>query len=268
VSEPLIRLRGVQAGYRSASGPRPVLRGVDLEILRGELVGLMGPNGSGKTTLLRVLAGTLAVSAGSVDLSGRPIGAWTRAEIARSVAVLPQSTVLPEGFRVAEIVTMGRTPHATSWFGWGQEDRRAVAEALRDADVEDLADRPVGELSGGERQRVLVALALAQEPALLLLDEPTTHLDVAHAASLLAGLARLQRVRELTVVVVLHDLVLASGWLPRLVVLDGGRVAADGLAVDALSPEVIRRAYGVATDVAVTEAGRRIVVPRGPVSAA
>ena len=268
MTEPLVRLRGVEAGYRSASGHRPVLRGVDLEVMPGELVGLMGPNGSGKTTLLRVLAGTLEVSAGRVDLAGRPIGAWSRAEIARSVAVLPQSTVLPEGFRVAEIVTMGRTPHATSWFGWGPDDRRAVADALRDADVEDLADRLVDELSGGERQRVLVALALAQEPALLLLDEPTTHLDVAHAASLLGGLARLQRVRELTVVVVLHDLVLASGWLPRLVVLDGGRVAADGLAADALSPEVVRRAYGVATDVAVTEAGRRIVVPRGPVSAA
>lgn len=266
--EPLVRLRGVEAGYRSASGHRPVLRGVDLDVMPGELLGLMGPNGSGKTTLLRVLAGTLGVAAGSVHLLGRPIGAWTRPEIARSVAVLPQSTVLPEGFRVAEIVTMGRTPHATSWFGWDPDDRRAVADALRDADVEDLADRPVGELSGGERQRVLVALALAQEPALLLLDEPTTHLDVAHAASLLAGLARLQRVRELTVVVVLHDLVLASGWLPRLVVLDGGRVAADGPAADALSPEVVRRAYGVAADVAVTEAGRRIVVPRGPVSAA
>jgi iron complex transport system ATP-binding protein len=268
MTEPLVRLRGVEAGYRSAAGPRPVLRGVDLDVMPGELVGLMGPNGSGKTTLLRVLAGTLGATAGSADLLGRPIEAWTRAEIARSVAVLPQSTVLPEGFRVAEIVTMGRTPHATSWFGWAPDDRRAVADALRDADVENLADRPVAELSGGERQRVLVALALAQEPALLLLDEPTTHLDVAHAASLLAGLARLQRVRELTVIVVLHDLVLASGWLPRLVVLAAGRLAADGLAADALTPEVVRRAYGVASDVAVTEAGRRIIVPRGPVSAA
>ena len=266
--EPLIRLRGVEAGYRSASGPRPVLRGVDLDVGPGELVGLMGANGSGKTTLLRVMAGTIAPSAGMVELRGRSLAAWTRAEIARSVAVLPQSTALPEGFRVAEIVTMGRTPHARSLFGWGPGDRDAVADALRDADAEELADRPVGELSGGERQRVLVALALAQEPALLLLDEPTTHLDVAHAAALLGGLARLQRVRDLTVVVVLHDLVLASGWLPRLVVLEGGRVAADGPPADALTPEVVRRAFGVAADVAVTEAGRRIVVPRGPVSAA
>ncbi len=265
---PLLRLRGVEAGYRTASGSRRVLRGVDLEVGRGEMVGLLGPNGSGKTTLLRVMAGTLVVDAGEVELRGRPLATWSRREVARSVAVLPQSLELPAGFRVSEVVTMGRTPHAASWFGWGAHDRRAVADALRDADAADLADRPVGELSGGERQRVLVALALAQEPELLLLDEPTTHLDVAHAASLLASLARLQQSRDLTVVVVLHDLVLASAWLRRIVVMEGGSVAADGPPDEALTPEIVRRAYGVAVDTAITADGRRIVVPRGPMSAA
>ena len=263
-----LRLREVAAGYGTGDRARHVLRGVDLDVRRGEIVGLLGPNGSGKTTLLRVIAGTRPATGGSVELDGRSLPTWSRAELARSVAVLPQSLALPSGFRVAEVVTMGRTPYATSWFGWGLDDRRAVEDALRDAGAEELADRPVSELSGGERQRVLVALALAQEPRLLLLDEPTTHLDVAHAATLLASLARLQRTRDLTVVVVLHDLVLASTWLRRIVLLEDGRVAADGGPDDALAPDVVRRVYGLAVDTAVTEDGRRVVVPRGPLSAA
>lgn len=263
-----LRLRDVTAGYGTGDRARRVLRGIDLDVGRGEMVGLLGPNGSGKTTLLKVIAGTIQTSGGSVELDGRPLGAWSRGEIARQVAVLPQSLALPSGFRVAEIVTMGRTPHATSWFGWGAEDRRAVGDALRDADAADLADRPVDELSGGERQRVLVALALAQEPRLLLLDEPTTHLDVAHAATLLASLAHLQRSRDLTVVVVLHDLVLATTWLRRVVLLEHGRIAGDGAPEAALAPEVVRRVYGLAVETAVTAEGRRLVVPRGPLSAA
>jgi iron complex transport system ATP-binding protein len=159
---------------------------------------------------------------------------------------------------------MGRTPHARRWFGWDADDQRAVTDALRDADAADLADRPVTQLSGGERQRVLVALALAQEPTLLLMDEPTTHMDVAHAAALLGSLARLQRARELTIVAVLHDLVLAGAWAPRVVVLDGGRIVADGPPATALSAEVARRAYGVPMETIVTEAGRHIVVPHLP----
>jgi iron complex transport system ATP-binding protein len=262
----VLRLAGVHAGYRTADGARPVLTGLDLEIRAGETVALLGANGSGKTTLLGVMAGTIAVTGGSVKLLGAPIGARSRGEIARSVAVLPQSLDLPAGFRVAEVVAMGRTPHGTGRWGWDDGDRQAVADALRDADAQDLADRPVGELSGGERQRVLVALALAQEPALLLLDEPTSHRDVAHAASLLTALSRLQRLRGVTVVAVLHDLVLAASWAPRIAVLDGGRIVADGPPATALGPEVVREAYGVAMDAAVTESGRRVLVPRLPLT--
>ena len=264
MTELVVRLAGVEAGYRTAQGERRVLRGVDLEVGRGEVLAVLGANGSGKTTLLRVIAGTIPATAGTVELDGRPLGRRSRVEIARSVAVLPQSLELPAGFRVAEVVAMGRTPHDGRWFGWGPDDQRAVADALRDADAESLADRPVSELSGGERQRVLVALALAQEPSLLLMDEPTTHLDVAHATALLATLSRLQRVRGMTVIVVLHDLVLAGSWAPRVVVLDAGRVAADGPPETALVPEVARRAYGVAVDTAVTEGGRRVLVPHVP----
>ena len=259
-----MRLTAVDAGYRAAGGERRVLERVDLELQRGEMVAMLGANGSGKTTLLGVMAGTIRPTAGTIELFGRPIGTWSRAEIARSVAVLPQSLELPAGFRVSEVVAMGRTPHSGRWFGWQPDDERAVADALRDADAESLVDRPVTELSGGERQRVLVALALAQEPKLLLMDEPTTHQDVAHATWLLASVSRLRHVRGVTVVVVLHDLVLAGMWAPRVIVLDSGHITADGPPDKALRPEVVRRAYGVAVETVVTEAGRRILVPHLP----
>ena len=264
MTEPLVRLDGVAAGYRSAAGDRRVLAGVNLEVRRGEIAALLGANGSGKTTLLGVMAGTIRPTGGTVELFGRPIESCSRAEVARRVAVSPQSLELPAGFRVADVVAMGRTPHRGSWFSWQPDDQRAVAEALRDADAESLADRPVTELSAGERQRVLIALALAQEPELLLMDEPTTHLDVAHAASLLSRLSRLQRVRGVTVVVVVHDLVLAAMWAPRVIVLDSGRLAADGPPDEALRPDVVQRAYGVAVEPLVTGGGRRILVPRVP----
>ena len=154
---------------------REVLRGLDLAVGTGELVALVGPNGSGKTTLLRAIAGTLPRDAGSVAIFGRDLDARSRVALARRVAVLPQSLVLPDGFRVAEIVEMGRAPHATRWFGSTADDAEAVERALRDADALELAERHADELSGGERQRLLVAMALAQEPDLLLLDEPTLH---------------------------------------------------------------------------------------------
>ncbi len=264
MSEPVVHLASVAAGYRGAGGERRVLTGVDLELQRGEMAALLGANGSGKTTLLGVISGTIRPTAGSVELFGRPIATWSRAEVARSVAVSPQSLELPAGFRVSEVVAMGRTPHPGSWFGWEPDDLRAVADALRDADAESLADRPVTELSAGERQRVLIALALAQEPELLLMDEPTTHLDVAHAAALLSSLSRLQRVRGVTVVVVVHDLVLAGMWAPRVIVLDDGRVAADGPPEEALRAEVVQSAYGVSVETLVTGQGRRILVPRLP----
>ena len=262
-----VRLSGLSAGYRGSGGERRVLDRLGLEIGCGEMVALLGANGSGKTTLLRVMAGTIRPTAGSVELFDRPMATWSRSEIARSVAVLPQSLQLPAGFRVAEVVAMGRTSHGARWFGWQADDRRAVEQALRDADAESLADRPVTELSGGERQRVLVALALAQEPRLLLLDEPTTHLDVAHAAWLLSNVSRLRQLRGMSVVMVLHDLVLASAWAPRVIVLHGGRVVADGAPHEALRPDIVREAYGIAVETAMTDDGRRLIVPHLPASA-
>lgn len=256
--EPLVAVRGVAFGYRLPhGGRREVLRSIDLALLPGTLVAVVGTNGSGKTTLLRLLAGVLAPDAGEVRLAGRPIQDWRRIEVARRVAVLPQQLDLPGGFRVAELVGMGRAPHAHSLFGPTQADETAIHHALSDADASNLADRYPDELSGGERQRVLVAMALAQEPELLLLDEPTLHLDLAHQVALLSAIKGLQARRGLTVLAVLHDLNLAAAFAPRVAVLDGGMVVADGPPTEVLSPELVGKVFGVAVDEAHGPGGRR-----------
>jgi iron complex transport system ATP-binding protein len=254
----LTALRGVAFAYRLPDGAsREVLRSVDLTLARGELVALVGTNGSGKTTLLRLLTGVLKPDAGEVSFDGRPMADWGRNDLARRVAVLPQQLDLPVGFRVAELVEMGRAPHAQRLFASTEADERAVGRALSDADALELADRYAEELSGGERQRLLVAMALAQEPDLLLLDEPTVHLDLAHQVSLLSAIRRLRDQRGLTVLAVLHDLNLAAAFAPRVAVLDGGRVVADGPPDEVLSPDLVQRVFGVAVDDAHSADGRR-----------
>jgi iron complex transport system ATP-binding protein len=238
--------RDLRFGYALTGGRRrEVLSGVDLTLAAGELVALVGTNGSGKTTLLRLLSGTLRADGGELLLFGRPAREWSRMDLARRVAVLPQSLELPVGFRVAELVSMGRMPHSRSLFGATSEDQDAVARALHDADASDLATRYAEELSGGERQRVLVAMALAQQPQLLLLDEPTLHLDVAHQIALLETIRRLRFQRGIAVLAVLHDLALAAIAAPRVVVLDDGRVVADGDPAQVLTPTLVARVFGV-----------------------
>ena len=257
-TDALAAVEGAAFAYRLPDGGRrEVLRSVDLSLARGELVALVGTNGSGKTTLLRLLTGVLQPDAGSLRFDGRPVAAWGRGELARRVAVLPQQLDLPVGFRVAELVEMGRAPHARRLFASTEADARAVARALADADALELADRYAEELSGGERQRLLVAMALAQEPDLLLLDEPTLHLDLAHQVSLLAAIRRLRDQRGLTVLAVLHDLNLAAAFAPRVAVLDEGRVVADGKPVEVLTTDLVRRVFGVTVDEARTADGRR-----------
>jgi iron complex transport system ATP-binding protein len=245
-TRPLAVLSDIHFGYPRPGGERrTVLRGVDLALRAGELVALLGANGSGKTTLLRLLSGALAPDAGEVQFEGRRVGEWRRDALARRVAVLPQQLDLPDGFRAAELVAMGRAPHARRLFATTVEDERAVKRAMVDADALDLAGRYPHELSGGERQRVLVAMALAQEPELLLLDEPTLHLDLAHQVSLLSSIRRLQAQRGLTVVAVLHDLNLAAAFAPRVVVLADGVVAADGAPEAVLTSTLIERTFGI-----------------------
>ncbi|HEX2221692.1 MAG TPA: ABC transporter ATP-binding protein [Candidatus Limnocylindria bacterium] len=256
-----IRADGLRFAFPAGSPARSVLRGVDLALDRGELVALVGPNGSGKTTLLRLLTGLLRPDAGRISIFGRPLERWSRAELARRVAVLPQSLELPPGFRVAELVEMARAPHARRLFGATPEDRDAVERALLEADATALADRRAGALSGGERQRVLVAMSLAQEPDLLLLDEPTIHLDLAHAVGVLRAVEALRSRRGVAVLAVVHDLALASTFAARVAVLHEGRIVADGPPQRVLLPSLIGRVFGVSVEEATTRDGRRVLVP-------
>ena len=213
---------GLTCGYDA----RAVLREVSLAIGAGDMTGIVGPNGSGKTTLVRALTGLLAPQAGSVTLDGRPLAEWSWRDRARKIAVLPQQLELSFPFTVAEFVRMGRYPHRES--SSGAEDEAAVAAAMAATGSEELAARRVTELSGGEAQRVQLAQALAQQPAILILDEPTSHLDISHQVDILDRLRRLNRETGLTVVMILHDLNLAADYCERIVMLHAGRVACEG----------------------------------------
>jgi iron complex transport system ATP-binding protein len=222
-----------------------VLDGVTLLVPPALLVGLVGPNGAGKTTLLRVVAGLLRPEAGTVWVEGRQPHATPAAEMARLVAVLPQHPVLPAGVSVREAVGWGRLPHLGRFSRPGHEDLRAVDDALARTDVTALADRDTGALSGGERQRVLIARALAQTPRVLLLDEPTAHLDLGHQVEIMRMLQGLAR-DGLAIVAALHDLTLAAGYCDHVVVLGAGRLLASGVPAYVVTEEVVAAAYGPA----------------------
>ncbi|GAB4112470.1 MAG: heme ABC transporter ATP-binding protein [Acidobacteriota bacterium] len=208
-------------------GDHPVLQGVGLQIRQGERIGLLGPNGAGKTTLLKVLCRLLPASSGSVLFRGLPLAQWDRWEYARRVAYLPQQSQILFPYSAWEVVSMGRLPHQAGSFFESAEDRRKVREALELTHCLALAGRPFQELSGGEQQLVCLAAALAQEPEVLLLDEPTVFLDLKHQLQVFEILDRLHRLRQVTIVLVTHDLRLAAAGCRRLVLLKQGRVAAD-----------------------------------------
>jgi iron complex transport system ATP-binding protein len=226
-----------------------VLEDVSVALERGELVGLLGPNGSGKTTLLNVLSGLLSPKRGKVLLEGQNLRQLGRREIARRVAVVPQDLEMPFGFDAYEMVQLGRTPHVRLLTGITQRDRDVVEQKMRLTDTWELAQRPFGELSGGERQRVIVAMALAQEPEILLLDEPVVHLDISHQIEILELIKRLNRERGLTVMATMHDLNLAALYFDRLVLLNEGCVALQGNPHQVLEKESIQRVFGAAVQV-------------------
>ncbi len=248
--------RGIVAGY----GARPVLRGVDVELAGGAVVAILGPNGAGKSTLLRALAGMLAPSSGEVLLDGVPVATLSRAAIARRIAVVPQVLELLFPFTVREIVGLGRTAHL-GWLGTpSPTDRAAVDRALAELELEPLAGRRIDTLSGGERQRAVLAMALAQEADVLLLDEPTVHLDPTHQRATLVLLRDLARHRSLAVAAVLHDLNLAAAGADRVVLLVAGRVAAEGAPSDVLRQDTLDAAFGEGLRVLEVDQDR-VVVP-------
>lgn len=241
MSATAVRLRGVEARYRE----RIALDGVDLDIGVGERIALIGGNGAGKSTLLRVAVGTLTPTAGTAELMDQPIAALDRMAVARRVAVVPQAATLPFATRVEEVVALGRIPHEDPFRGARPADRAAIAGAIERVGVGHLLGRDARELSLGERQLVLIAMAVAQASPILVLDEPTVHLDLRHQVGAMDLLVDLNERDGTTVVAVLHDLGLAAHFFPRLVLLDRGRVVADGAPREVLTPERIVEVFGV-----------------------
>ena len=231
-------------GLSFAFGARPTLKDVNLSVSAGEIVGVVGPNGSGKTTLIRLICGVLRPQGGRILVSGDDVTKLPRSTLAKRVAVVPQSPLLPPSFTAGEIVLLGRTPHLRLLHAEGAHDLAVVKHAMEVTRTLEFADRRVGEISGGELQRVVLARALAQEPALLLLDEPTAHLDINHQTAILDLIAQLAREQKLAVLAVLHDLNLASQYCQRLVFLHDGHVVADGPPAEVLNAENVSLAYG------------------------
>ncbi|MGC4153793.1 MAG: ABC transporter ATP-binding protein [Propionicimonas sp.] len=225
-----------------------VLHDVEVAIPEGELTVIVGPNACGKSTLLKTLARMLPTRAGRVLLDGRPIDQFAPKAVARRLGLLPQSPSAPDGITVSDLVARGRYPHQNLLRQWSAEDERAVVEALIAANVADLADRNVDELSGGQRQRVWVAMALAQETPLLLLDEPTTYLDIAHQIEVLNLTRRLHRAGR-TVVLVLHELHLAFRYATHLIVMKDGRIVAQGRPEQIVTADLIQQVYELPCEV-------------------
>ena len=240
-------------------GGRPVVREVTATVEVGEWVALLGPNGAGKTSLLRAIAGLLPCH-GVVSLNDVPAAALGRRERARLLALVPQEPETPPWLTVAEYVLMGRTPHLGPLAREGAADREAASRALARLDLDALAERTLGTLSGGERQRVVVARALAQEAPIVLLDEPTAALDIGHQQHALELLDALRASEGLTLIAAMHDLTLAAQYADRVLLLDEGRVVAEGAPIDVLTEEALAEHYGASVRV-VTVDDRIAVLP-------
>lgn len=251
---------GLDLGY----GDRQIVSALDISLPPGKLTVIVGANACGKSTLLRGLARLLTPTRGAVYLDGKPIHQMPTREVATVLGVLPQSPIAPDAISVTDLVGRGRYPHQ-GWFRrWTPEDDKAVAAALAATDTLEIADRAVDELSGGQRQRVWIAMALAQETDLLLLDEPTTFLDINHQVEVLDLLTDLVRHRGRTVVVVLHDLNLACRYADHIVAMKSGSIVAEGRPVDVVTEAVVADVFGMASRIVVDPVSDTpMVVPIG-----
>ncbi|MGY1685257.1 ABC transporter ATP-binding protein [Geodermatophilus sp. SYSU D00804] len=256
------RVRLAAEGLRLAYDDRVVVDGLDLALTDGSFTAVVGPNGCGKSTLLRALGRLLRPAAGQVLLDGRAIARTPTREVARVLGLLPQTPVAPSGLTVADLVARGRHPHQSWLRQWSTEDEAVVAEALTWTDMGDLADRPVDELSGGQRQRAWISMALAQGTDLILLDEPTTYLDLSHQIDVLELVARLHAERGRTVVVVLHDLNLAARYAQRLVAMRDGVLVSSGTPHEVLTEQLLADVFDLEARVVPDPvAGTPMVVP-------
>jgi iron complex transport system ATP-binding protein len=256
----MLGIQSLTVGY----GARTVLKDISLSVAKGEVMALIGPNGSGKTTLIRAVSGVLDLRAGQVLVEGKDIKQLSPAQRATRMAVVPQARNLPESFTVYQTVLLGRTPYL-SWLGHpGEKDYARLEWALERTDTKILADRLIGELSGGEQQRVLLARALAQDTPILLLDEPTAHLDINHQARLLNLVQELAREQSLAILMALHDLNLVALYADRVALLVNGSIAALGNPKEVLTPDTLALAYGIHLKVILhPDYGTPLVLPDG-----
>ncbi|OKL53960.1 ABC transporter [Bowdeniella nasicola] len=258
MSTPGIQARGLRAGY----GRHRILDGVDIDISAGKVTTIIGPNGSGKSTLLRSLSRTLPAD-GTLHIAGRDVQRMPRRELARIIGMLPQTPVAPDGIIVADLVSRGRHPHQSWLKQWSTQDERHVAQALELTRITDLAGRPVASLSGGQRQRVWISMVLAQQTPHVLLDEPTTYLDLAHAIDVLQLVGRLRDELARTIVMVLHDLNLAIRFSDELIVMRDGLIVRHGPPAEVISPPLLAEVFGL-TALVVPDpvTGGPLIIPR------
>jgi len=258
--QPRVEIERLTLGY----GDRDVVHGLDLVVPSGEVTAIVGPNACGKSTLLRSMTRLLTPRAGHVLLDGKAVHSMPAKQLARRLGLLPQSPIAPEGITVGDLVGRGRHPHQRTLSRWSSADDRAVTSALKATDTLDLIDRAVDELSGGQRQRVWIAMALAQESEVLLLDEPTTFLDVSHQVEVLDLLTDLNRAKGTTIVMVLHDLNLAARYADHLIALCEGRLYASGPPGDVLEPGLVKDVFGMpSTIIPDPVSGKPMVIPIG-----
>jgi len=241
MQSPLLQAQAIAAGYDG----KPVISGLSLSVEEGEFIGLVGPNGSGKSTLIRLFSRVLSPLAGQVTIEGQNIWQKTAPWLARKVAVVPQDSPVAFDFTVLEMVLMGRSPHLGRFSIEGQDDLAVAWESLRLTKMEELAHRPATAISGGERQRAVIARALAQQPRVLLADEPIAHLDISHQIQILDLFQLLAREKRVAVIAALHDLNLASAYCDRLVMLAGGHAIASGPPAEVITEENVRHAYNI-----------------------
>lgn len=235
-----LSLQKVTLGYNHQA----VVQGVNFEVKQGEMLGIIGPNGSGKSTLIKGISRTLLPISGKILLNGENILSFNRQELARIVAVVPQNPLLPEAFTAFELVTMGRTPHLGLFRFESEKDLNTVRKAMEVTYTVGFAERRISDLSGGERQRLVIARALAQEPKVILLDEPTAHLDINHQIEILNLIYRLCHEEKLITIIALHDLNLAAQYCNRLILLSNGRIFCEGTPEEVIESENIRKVYG------------------------
>lgn len=250
-------------GLSVSFGDEIVLKNLSLEIEEGKIIAILGPNGSGKSTLLKVLSRNIKPNKGSVYLDDKNLVQFSGKTLAQKMAVLPQSPQAPSDLTVRDLVEFGRFPHQSWWQGKSKQDDDCVGWALGQTGLIQMADRVVSTLSGGERQRVWIAMALAQKPEILLLDEPTTYLDICHQLEIMELLANFNNEQHLTVVMVLHDINHAARYSDHVVVVQEGQVFAAGSPREVITEHTLREVFGVESEVIFDKAGKPVVIIQG-----